>query len=128
MIFFKNHTLEAYDPKSIPTKTQNNKKNFYKNIYMLFFVCFVFWTKQQLQQLQFVQYDGLTQHPNPNFQMLEDVIMTWVFQSMQEEEEEEEEEEILTLISIKKISILVIKEIKSREFYFIFLRMKNPHL
>ncbi len=95
---------------------------------MLFFVCFVFWTKQQLQQLQFVQYDGLTQHPNPNFQMLEDVIMTWVFQSMQEEEEEEEEEEILTLISIKKISILVIKEIKSREFYFIFLRMKNPHL
>jgi hypothetical protein len=41
---------------------------------MLFFVCFVFCTKQQQQQqqLQFVQYDGLPQHPNPNFQMLED--------------------------------------------------------
>jgi len=85
---------------------------------MLTFVCFVFWTKQQqLQQLQFVQYDGLSQHPNPNFPMLEDVIMTWVFQSMQEEEEEEE---ILTLMSIKKISTLVRKEIKSREFSFSF--------
>jgi len=71
-------------------KHKTNKKNFYRNIYV-FFVCFVLWTKQQQQQLQFVQYDGLPQHPNPNFQMLEDVIITWVFQSMQEEEDKREE-------------------------------------
>jgi hypothetical protein len=88
---------------------------------MSFFVCFVFWTKQQ-QQLQFVQYDGLPQHPNPNFQMLEDVIITSVFQSMQEEEEE-----ILTLMSIKKISILVMKASKSREKNISF-KEKSPFI